>query len=79
MPSSDLKTRPEKRAGGKIPGGGNYYNTRAVCLGYRFMELAFSKYHQGQCSIEELAEHLNVKIKNLPELEDCLSRKATNP
>ena len=41
------------------------------------MELAFSKYHQGQCSMEELAEHLNVKVKNLPGLEDCLLRKIT--
>lgn len=57
-------------------GGGNYYNTRAAYLGHRFMELAFSKYHQGQCSIEQLAEHLNVKVKNLPRLEDCLPGRA---
>ena len=57
-------------------GGGNYYNTLAAYLGHRFMELAFSKYHQGQCSIEQLAEHLNVKVKNLPRLEDCLSGRA---
>ena len=55
--------------------GGDYYNTRAVYLGYRFMELAFSRYNQGGCSIEELADHLNVKVKSLPRLEDCLSRK----
>ena len=65
----------EGRAGGKSPGGGNYYNTHAVYLGYRFMELAFSRYHQGQCSIEELADHLKVKVKNLSRLEDCLLRK----
>ena len=41
------------------------------------MELAFSKYRQGECSIEELAEHLNVKVKNLPKLEDRLLSKAT--
>ncbi len=56
--------------------GGSYYNTRAVYLGYRFMELAFGKYRQGHCSIEQLAEHLNVKVKHLPQLEDCLLRKA---
>ena len=59
-------------------GGGSYYNTRAVYLGYRFMELAFSKYHQGQCSIEQLAEHLDVKVEDLPELENNLLRKADN-
>ena len=64
----------EKVAESKRSGGGNYYNTRAVYLGYRFLELAFSRYHQGGCSIEELAEHLNVKVKNLPVMEDSLFR-----
>ena len=55
----------------------NYYNTRATYLGYRFMELAFGKYREGHCSIEQLAEHLNVKVKHLPQLEDCLLKRAT--
>lgn len=67
----------EKTGESKKIGGGDYYNTRAVYLGYRFLELAFSRYHQGGCSIEELAEHLHVKVKNLPGLEDRLLRKAT--
>ena len=67
-----------EKVGGESSGGGNYYNTHAVYLGYRFMELAFSRYHQEQCSIEELADHLNVKVKNLPRLEDCLLRKITH-
>ena len=62
----------------KKSGGGDYYNTRAVYLGYKFLELAFSRYHQGRCSIEELAGHLNVKVKNLSELEARLLRKATS-
>ena len=53
----------EKEAESKKSGGGDYYNTRAAYLGFRYLELAFSKYHQGGCSIEELAEHLNVKVK----------------
>ena len=69
--AKEHQARSEKGA------GGDYYNTRAVYLGYRFMELAFSRYHQGQCSIEELADHLNVKAKNLHGLEDCLLRKIT--
>lgn len=67
----------EKTAESKKSGRRDYNNTRVVYLGYRFLELAFSKYHQGGCSIEELAEHLNVKVKNLPGLEDRLLRKAT--
>ena len=69
------ESRLEGRGGGESSGGGNYYNTHAVYLGYRFMELAFSRYHQGQCSVEELADHLNIKVKNLHRLEDCLLRK----
>ena len=68
--------RTESRAGSTSARGGSYYNTRAIYLGYRFMELAFGKYRQGQCSIEQLAEHLNVKVKHLPQLEDRLLRRA---
>ena len=68
--------RMESRTGSTSLKGGCYYNTRAVYLGYRFMELAFGKYRQGQCSIEQLAEHLDVKVKYLPQLEDCLLRRA---
>ena len=75
--TEEYESRLEGRAGGESPGGGNYYNTHAVYLGYKFMELAFSRYHQGRCSMEELAEHLNVKVKNLPRLEDYLLRKIT--
>ena len=66
----------EKKVGGTTSSGGSYYNTRATYLGYRFMELAFGKYRQGHCSIEQLAEHLNVKVKHLPQLEDRLLRRA---
>ena len=76
--TEEYESRVEGRAGGESSGGGNYYNTHAVYLGYRFIELAFSRHHQGQCSIEELAEHLNVKVKNLPRLEDGLLRKITH-
>ena len=75
--TEEYESRLEGRAGGESSGGGNYYNTHAVYLGYRFMELAFSRYYQGHCSMEELADHLNVKAKNLHGLEDCLLRNIT--
>ena len=75
--TKEYESYREKTAEDKTPGGGSYYNTRAVYLGYKFMELAFSKYHQEECSMEELAEHLDVKVKNLSRLEYCLLRKAT--
>ena len=74
--TEDYERHLEKRASGTSPSGGSYYNTRAVYLGYRFMELAFGKYRQGHCSVQQLAEHLNVKVKHLPQLEDCLLRRA---
>ena len=73
--TEEYESRLEGRAGDESLGGGNYYNTHAVYLGYKFIELAFSRYHHGQCSIEELADHLNIKVKNLSRLEDCLLRK----
>ena len=76
--TEEYESRLEGRTGDESSGSGNYYNTHAVYLGYRFMELAFSRYHQGQCSIEELADHLNVKVKNLSGPEDCLLRKITH-
>ena len=74
--TEEYESHLEKRAGGTTSSGGSYYNTRATYLGYRFMELAFGKYRQGHCSIEQLAEHLNVKVKHLPQLEDRLLRRA---
>ena len=74
--TEEYEHRTESRAGSTSLRGGSYYNTRAVYLGYRFMDLAFGKYRQGHCSIEQLAEHLNVKVKHLPQLEDCLLRRA---
>ena len=65
-----------KDVGAKTSGRRRSHKTRATYLGYRFMKLAFSKYHQGQCSIEQLAEHLEVKVEDLPELEKSLLRKA---
>ena len=72
----EYKYQIQGKTGRKTSSGGSYYNTRATYLGYRFMELAFGKYHDGHCSVEQLAEHLNVKVKHLPQLEDCLLRKA---
>ena len=73
---AEYKYQIQEKTGGKTSSGGSYYNTRATYLGYRFMELAFGKYRDGHCSVEQLAEHLNVKVKHLPQLEDCLLRRA---
>ena len=56
-------------------GGGNYYWTKIAYLGVNYMNLAFSRYHQNRISEPELADYLDTKVKNLPQLENYLFRK----
>lgn len=65
----------QRKRSGASPGGGNYYYTQAEYLGTKFMNLAFSQYHQGHCSVEQLSEHLNVKAKQIPQFEEQLIRR----
>jgi Zn-dependent peptidase ImmA (M78 family) len=50
-------------------GGGNYYLTQGAYLGQRYLRLAFSRYYQGRCTLEQLADYLNVKPSSIPGLE----------
>jgi Zn-dependent peptidase ImmA (M78 family)/transcriptional regulator with XRE-family HTH domain len=50
-------------------GGGDYYATQATYLGSKFINLAFRQYHSGRFSREQLADYLNVKVKNLDRFE----------
>ncbi len=65
----------KKKSDEDSPGGGSYYNTQATYLGYKYMTLAFKNYNQGLCSIEELADYLNVKVKHIPQFEDRLLKR----
>lgn len=56
--------------------GGNYYNTQAVYLSERYAHLAFSSYYRGAISLEKLADHLNVKVKSVPGLEQAILQRA---
>jgi Zn-dependent peptidase ImmA (M78 family) len=58
----------EKRKGKP---SGDYYATQAVYLGYKYMTLAFNKYYEGRVSREQLADYLNVKVKNISQLENA--------
>jgi Zn-dependent peptidase ImmA (M78 family)/transcriptional regulator with XRE-family HTH domain len=49
--------------------GGNWYLTKLSYLGEGFTRLAFENYRQGRISKPELAEHLNVKARNLERFE----------
>ncbi len=50
-------------------GGGDYYANQATYLGNRFLSIAFSKFYQGRCTLEQLADYLNVKVQSIPGLE----------
>lgn len=50
-------------------GGGNYYATQASYLSRGFLRIAFGQYYGGACSVEQLADHLNVKTASISGLE----------
>jgi Zn-dependent peptidase ImmA (M78 family) len=49
--------------------GGNYYATQASYLGNRYLDLVFSRYHQGAISTQQTAEYLQVRESSIPGLE----------
>ena len=55
--------------------GGDYYRTRGAYLGERYLETAFSRYYQDRISVEQLADYLGVKPRNVPGMEDLLFPK----
>ena len=50
------------------PGGSYYYNQKAY-LGERYINLVYGKYYQNKITIDNVAEYLNVKVRNLPTFE----------
>lgn len=49
--------------------GGNYYYNQKMYLGDRYINLVYGKYYQNKITVENVAEYLNVKVKNLPTFE----------
>ncbi|MGA9363028.1 MAG: XRE family transcriptional regulator [Bacteroidota bacterium] len=50
------------------PGGIYYYNQKAY-LGERYIDLVYGKYYQNKITVDNVAEYLNIKEKNLPGFE----------
>ncbi len=65
------QTREERHRGQ----GGNHYWTKIAYLGTNYINLAFSRYHQKRITEPELADYLDTKVKNLPQLENYFFRK----
>ena len=55
--------------------GGNYYLTKAAYLGEQYIDLAFSRYLQKRISVDQLANYLGVKVKNIAGMELQLFRR----
>jgi len=62
-------TQSAKKSSGK---GGDYYRTMGAYLGERYLGTAFSRYYQNRISVEQLADYLGVKVKNVPGMENLL-------
>ena len=76
--ADEYKAQKRNEKSSNKSGGGDYYNTRLTYLGEKYTSLAFEKYHQELCSVEKLSDCLNVKVRNLEELENRFLRKAIN-
>jgi len=59
----------------KSGSGGNYYATKGVYLGGHYLESVFGRYYQNRISVEQLANYLGVKVKNIRGMESLLFTK----
>jgi Zn-dependent peptidase ImmA (M78 family) len=57
-------------------GGGNYYLNQFVYLGETYLRLAFRRFYEGAITLEQLADHLNVRPNSVAGLEQLLLERA---
>lgn len=55
--------------------GGDYYATKGVYLGGRYLELVFGCYYRKRIDRNQLAGYLDVKVKHIPGMEALLCKK----
>ena len=63
------------RSGGS---GGNYYSSKGAYLGERYIEVVFSRYHQGRISVDQVADYLDESNKNVPRMEEWLFKQGAS-
>lgn len=68
MAAKWIKEAKQKRE--EAEGRGIYYYNRKAYLGERYINLVYGKYYQNKITLDNLAEYLNVKEKNLPAFEN---------
>ena len=55
--------------------GGSYYNTQLAYLSGNFLDLVFDRYYEGRIDLNQLADYVDVKARNVPALEQAFIRK----
>jgi len=53
----------------KESSGGSYYYNQKAYLGERYISLVYGKYYQSKITVDNVAEYLNIKVRNLPTFE----------
>lgn len=61
-----------KQRGGS---GGDYYLNRGVYLGERYIEAVFGSYHRGRISVEQAADYLGERTRNVSGVEEWLFKQ----
>ena len=61
--AEQAKTKKEESS------GGSYNYNQKVYLGERYIRLVYGKYYQSKITVDNVAEYLNVKVRNLPTFE----------
>lgn len=64
-----MATKWAEQAKTKREPGGNYYYNQRIYLGHRYISLVYRMYYQGKITVDNVAEYLNVKARNLPTFE----------
>ena len=59
----------ERLTRGSSDSHGNYYYNKGAYLGAYYIETAFVKYYQKRISVDQLADYLGVKVKNVAGME----------
>jgi Zn-dependent peptidase ImmA (M78 family) len=72
-------TRWRQGAKGRGGSGGDYYLTKGVYLGEKYLERAFSRYYQRRITVDQLAGYLGVKVGKVPGMEALLFPKGRQP
>jgi Zn-dependent peptidase ImmA (M78 family) len=67
------KWRSERKQRGGS--GGDYYLNRGAYLGEKYIEAVFGNYHRGRISIEQAADFLGEKTRNVSGVEEWLFKQ----